>query len=409
MKILHTSDWHLGRLTYGVSRRSDHEAVLEEILEVAKGYKPHLILHSGDLFETSRPSVDEMQMAQESLRRLSEVAPLVIIAGNHDSGPLFDLFAGFLDPKSRLTFIGQPRHPKQGAILEFPGETGEVARLATLPFVHANRVVDALETPLMARTMAYADRVMKMQMAYAQELQRGFQARRHILLFTAHLFVDGSAWSKSERPLHVADTYATRVSSIPTVAYAAFGHIHKPQALPGGICGRYAGSPLALDFGEEGEQKEVVLVEVQPARAARLEMVPLKRGRPLLSMEGTRAELEARAGEVGNVLLRLRVRANEPQLGLAEWANRLFPQATLLEVSEQLVGKAGMALPAVQPDLTLLEDLQGSFAHYLEEYPELSGRSDSLRSLFESTLKGLDGEAEPFLEELERLAAELGV
>ena len=74
MKIFHTSDWHLGRLTYGVSRRPDHEAVLDEICAQAADFRPHLILHSGDLFETPRPGVEDMQLAQDTLRRLAELA-----------------------------------------------------------------------------------------------------------------------------------------------------------------------------------------------------------------------------------------------------------------------------------------------------------------------------------------------
>lgn len=382
MKIFHTSDWHLGRLTYGVPRRRDHEAVLEQIYEQARDFKPHLILHSGDLFETPRPSVEDMQLAQDSLRRLGEIAPVVIIAGNHDSAPLFDFFATLLGEKSRLIFIGQPRHPKKGGILEFAGESGEVARLATLPFVHAHRVIEAVETPAALRTMAYADRVMKLQEAYAQSLRFGFQAKRHILLFTAHLFVDGSSWSRSERPLHVSETYATRVSSIPPVAYAAFGHIHKPQALPGGLPGRYAGSPIPLDFGEVGEEKQSVLIEVKPSQAALVRTVPLTAGRPLLHLQGTRAQLEAQAPGVAEALLKLTVDVEKVEAGLADWACGLFRQATLLDVTERLIGRPQKGEATSGQSEEAERELDQLFTDYLKEYPHPRLAEKELRQTF---------------------------
>ena len=382
MKIFHTSDWHLGRLTYGISRRRDHEAVLDEIYAQVAEVRPHLILHSGDLFETPRPSVEDMQLAQDGLRRLAQVAPVVIIAGNHDSAPLFDFFATLLGENSKLHFVGQPRSPKKGGVVEFPGESGEVARLAMLPFVHAHRVIEALETPAALRTMAYADRVMKLQEAYAQTLRHGFQVRRHINLFVAHLFVDGSAWSRSERPLHVSETYATRVSSIPAVAYAAFGHIHKPQVLPGGIPGRYAGSPFAMDFGEVGEEKHSVFVEVKPAQAAQITTLPLRSGRPLFHLQGERAQIEAQADSIGEALLKITVDVDKVEPGLAEWASALFPRATLLDVSERLRGRARPGAPQPARAEEAERELDQLFGDYLKEHPHPRCPEGELRETF---------------------------
>jgi exonuclease SbcD len=322
-----------------------------------------------------------MQLAQDSLRRLGQLAPVVIIAGNHDSAPLFDFFAALLGEQSRLHFVGQPRLPKKGGVLEFPGDSGEVARLAMLPFVHAHRVIEALETPAALRTMAYADRVMKLQEAYAQTLRHGFQARRHINLFVAHLFVDGSAWSRSERPLHVSETYATRVSSIPPVAYAAFGHIHKPQALPGGIPGRYAGSPIALDFGEVGEEKQSVFVEVKPGQAAQIRTLPLHAGRPLFHLQGDRAQIEAEAPNIGEGLLKITVDTDKIEPGLAEWASALFPRATLLEVGERLRNRVRPSAKAAEK-VEVEKELDLLFGDYLKDNPHPRCAEGELRQTF---------------------------
>lgn len=391
MRIFHCSDWHLGRQTHGVSRRPDHEAVLEEMVAIARDSKPHLVLHSGDLFETSRPAIDDMRLAQEALTRLAEVAPVVCIAGNHDSPALFELFAALLGSKSRVAYVGAVRQPTRGGILEVPGEAGEIARVGLLPFVHANRVVDALEHAPEARTMAYADRLQKIQQAFGEALARDYHPDRHILLFCAHLFVAGATWSRSERPLHVSDTYATRVTNIPDVSYAAFGHIHKPQALPGGVPGRYAGSPIALDFGEEGETKEVVLVEARPGRGARIEPVPLSGGRALVSLRGTCQTLEAH--DVGEALLRLTVETAEPTPGLAEWASRVFSQATILEVNERCSASAVPLADEVTADMEEFEDLSQAFDAYLAEGVPSDQSTETLRTVF--TQVRLDGSQVP--------------
>ncbi len=380
MRIFHTSDWHLGRLTYGQSRRPDQIAAFEQVLEVARDFKPHLVLHSGDLFDASRPGVEEMSLAHCMLRRLGELAPVVVVAGNHDSGALFELFEALLGG-GRLHFVPTIRAPKSGGILEFPGAGSELARVVTMPFLHANRVVDALEVKAECRTMSYADRVAAIQAAYASELERSYDPARTIHLLVAHLHVDGATWSKSERALHVSAHYASRASSLPPVSYAAFGHIHKPQALPGNLPGRYAGSLIQLDFGEEGETKEVVLIEAEPARAARIKTVPVTAGRALCTLEGTVEELERKSESIDQELLRLVVHTPQPTPGLPEWAARVFPRATLLEVGERSLATR-LELVGEDRHGETFEDLQQAFRAYLADHAPDDLDGDQLLSLF---------------------------
>lgn len=379
MRIFHTSDWHLGRLTYGQSRRTDMEAAFEQSLEIARDFKPDLVLHSGDLFDASRPSVDEMRMAHEMLRRLAELAPVVVVAGNHDSGPLFELFEALLG-HGRLHFVPTIRHPRQGGILEFPGPGSEIARVACMPFLHANRVVDALEVKAELRTLSYADRVAAIQQAYARELENGYDPHRHVHLLAAHLHVDGATWSRSERPLHVSSHYASRAGAIPPVSYAAFGHIHKPQQLPANQPGWYVGSLIQLDFGEEGEDKQVLCVEASPGKSARITPAVLSQGRRLRTLEGTPEELERQT--VSNELLRLVVHTPQPTPGLVDWAQRVFPNATLLDLTERCLASKVELVGADPAGQETFEDLEQAFRAYLADNapPDLNG--DALLGLF---------------------------
>lgn len=333
MKLLHTSDWHLGRMTYNRSRADDHDAVLGEIVQLAREQRPDLVLHTGDLFDVPRPAYADIERGLNALQELAAVAPVVVICGNHDSPALFRIFSGLLGTTSAIRFIDRPLHPNDGGILEYPSAAGERIRLAPLPFIHATRLVDAFDSPD-TWNADYADRVQGYEDVLAQGLIAGSDPARDILLFAAHLHVGGASYSGTERQITVSDAYATRAERLPVVSYAAFGHIHKPQRLPGPVPGRYAGSPIQLDFGEEGEQKQVVLVEAAPGRPAHIVEVPLKSGRPLRRVSGTIDEIRALAPSIGSALCLLTVRTGIPVPDLSRQMRELLPDATVLDVFE---------------------------------------------------------------------------
>src|SRR5262245_11895481 len=139
MKVLHVSDWHLGRLTYREPRASDHDVVLAEIVALARAERPDLVCHTGDLFDQRRPSYPDMARGITALQELAAVAPVVVVCGNHDSPRLFEVFAQLLGPDSHIHFVAEPRLPTEGGILRFPAADGTILRLGVLPFVHANR------------------------------------------------------------------------------------------------------------------------------------------------------------------------------------------------------------------------------------------------------------------------------
>ncbi|MRH93532.1 exonuclease subunit SbcD [Nocardia sp. SYP-A9097] len=345
MRVLHTSDWHLGRVLHKEPRAQDHDEVLEEIITIARTDKPHLIVHSGDLFDHATPSHPDQKKALLVLQELEAVAPVVVLRGNHDSASLFRVFATAAGPRSRIHYIDSPRDPKNGGVLRFPGPDDTVLRLAVLPFVHANRHLDMLGDPDRWRS-AYADRIGAMERALADELLRDFDPRRDIAMFTAHLHLNGANLS-SERKAHIADYYATDIAQIPAVSYAAFGHIHKPQPLPGKVTGHYAGSPIQLDFGELGETKSVVLVDVEPGRPAEITLRELSGGRRLRCFHGTLDELRTEAAAIGRDLCQVTIRTPAPDSTLSEQVRAIIPDATVLQVIPDCPGQT---LPIVTPD-----------------------------------------------------------
>jgi exonuclease SbcD len=333
VRLLHTADWHLGRSLIGHPRDEDIRAAIEEIVGIAREERPDLVLHAGDVFDGLRPGYDDLRWGMDALRELAAVAPTVIIAGNHDAPALFSLLDRLLGPDSRLRFVDRARPPDAGGIIELPGPHDEVVRIAPIPFIHANRIVPLLEDPATWMT-SYADRVDRVQQALVGGLVQGYDPSRHVLVLVAHLFVTGAQFSTSERQLTVTDVYATHAERLPQVSYAAYGHIHRPQRLPGAVAGRYAGSVVPLDFGEAGERKEVVIVDAEPGRPARVETRPLSAGRPLRRIEGTLTEIQALAPSVGRSLCTVVVKTETVTPDLSQRVAELLPEAVLLNVQE---------------------------------------------------------------------------
>lgn len=393
MKILHTSDWHIGRTAGGhLDRTEDFRAVLAELIAIARESKPDFVLHTGDLFDGARPAVADMMTGIQALQALAAVAPVIVLAGNHDSPALFRLFNLVANGLSagqdraaagRIRFIDRMRTPEAGGIVDLHSDsTQQRLRLAPLPFVHANRFLEEYRSPDTA-TRDYADHLRRAQEDLHRGLLDGLRIHDDVLVFAAHLYVEGALLSKSEKPIDVADSYLSHAAAIPPVAYAALGHIHRPQVVtrPGFPC-HYAGSLLQLDFGEVGEQKSVVLVEVEPGRAAHPQVLPLTAGRKLRVIEGTLADIAELAPEVGSDIVRVFVDTDTPTPYLGDLVRDLLPQAGIVSVDERcsavrvkILDKSA-ADPAEEPDLTEL------FREYLGSTGTPGARADDVLATF---------------------------
>ncbi len=401
MRLLHISDWHLGATLGRVDRWADHERVLGEQITLARELRPHLVVHTGDLFHYPRPGVQDLRLAMWALEELAAVAPVVVLAGNHDAPALFDIYQRLLrlgrpaaDP-GRVRFVGRVRPPGDGGLLLLPGDIGgdleEEIRLAPLPFVHPNAVLEAFSVPPERWTAHYTDQVHYVEQALGEGLRAGYDGTRQVLLFAAHLYVGGAMFSSSERRLHVSEAYATRVDHVPQVTYAAFGHIHRPQPLPGGLVpGRYAGAPIPIDFGEEGEHKSVVVVEAAPGRPARVEVVPIGGGRPLRRVRGTLQELAGMADDIGQAIVLVTVVTETPTPELADRVRALLPRATVLDIHDDCAASR-VEVVSGPPD-GAEPTLQELFAEFLADSPRPGVHGGQVRGVFDTLLEAAEAE-----------------
>lgn len=350
-RVFHTSDWHLGRQIGRHHRRDgEFDAVLDEIVEIAADFAPDLIVHSGDLFDGPRPSLDDMRRAAQALRRLGAIAPVVVVAGNHDT-PYVLAFLEFVlndmgtreGDQVRVRFATDAR-PDGLLVAEYPTKDGELTlRIGALPYLHPNRFTYDFADPALT-TATYAERMRTVQADVYRRLTAG-RGARDVLVFAAHLFIEGATPSYSERRISLSAEYAAAAGDLPDVAYGALGHIHKPQPVGrAGFPAYYAGSPLQMDFGESGDTKSVVLAEVGPGVNPRIELVPLTSGRRLIRLEGTLEEIVQRAGRVGDAWVKAVVNVEASSAFLPETLARMLPEATIVDIEERRPRVAGRVL-----------------------------------------------------------------
>jgi len=197
-------------------------------------------------------------------------------------------------------------------------------------------------------------------------------------------------------------TYAAESAGLPIVSYSALGHIHKPQQVPGRDA-HYVGSPIQLDYGEAGEAKSSIVVDVLPGRPAEVQRLPLTAGRALLELRGSFEQIEAGASQVDNELLRVVVETEDPILDLADALAELFPHATLVEVDERI---ASRTLKALDPSEADNEAPEPTYQELLELYLHSTVTGDKtvpaaqVQTLFSALYDSLHEEGDPPLDTL---------
>jgi exonuclease SbcD len=327
MRILHTSDWHVGKRLGRWDRMDDHAAAIDQVIGIAGGEEAHLVLHSGDLFDRPLPPVDALRLALDGLIGLAAggTRPVVVVAGNHDSPALFEALAPLLVGFG-VHLVGRIKAPDAGGVLTVATGSGP-AHVACLPFLRAAQTVDFTDRADKWYG-AYADRVRQITEAYAAAVgERAGDSG--VGLLVGHWMVGGVAVRagapRGERELHLGEAYAATGASVPAgMDYVALGHIHAPQPVPGAqVPAEYAGSLLQLDFGEAGEDKRVVIVDAEPNRPAVVRSIPVTAGRRLVQAAGSWEALAARR-DLDDAYLDLAVETDGPAPGLMDQARERF-------------------------------------------------------------------------------------
>ncbi|MBB6449126.1 exonuclease SbcD [Geomicrobium halophilum] len=282
MRILHTADWHLGRTLEGRDRMPEHEAFIDELVEIVDEYDIDAVLIAGDIFDSTNPPANAERLYYESMSRLSDQGnrPIVAIAGNHDQPERLSAALPLVQDQ-QIHLIGLP----QTTSVKVPiTRVNTHLHVAALPYPSESRLkesfsgTDVFSGDDHAYQAEYDARIAHL----FQQLSDGF-TDDNVNMAMSHVFMAGGAASDSERPIEVGGAYTVRPSSIPeNAAYTALGHLHRPQWVKQTKTpARYAGSPLAFSFNETGVTKSVTIIEAHPGEEANITEVPLSSGKNL--------------------------------------------------------------------------------------------------------------------------------
>ncbi|WP_298458810.1 exonuclease SbcCD subunit D [uncultured Cellulomonas sp.] len=308
MRLLHTSDWHLGRTLHGVDLLEHQAAYLDHLVDVVRDRSVDAVLVAGDVYDRAVPPVEAVTLLSDTLARLAELCTVVVTPGNHDSAARLGFGAALLRDgvhlRTRVADVGAPvrLRPRAG------GDGGNGAAAADvlvygLPYLDPDASRRALspdaEQPLARSHEAVMRAAMdRVRADVAARRRPGSPPPRTVVL--AHAFVLGGAASESERDIRVGGVDHVPADVFTGVDYVGLGHLHGPQRVAGppGVVLRYSGSPLAYSFSERHHTKSSVLVDLGPdGVTGEVELVPAPVPRRLSDVTGTLEELLGAGGE----------------------------------------------------------------------------------------------------------------
>ena len=305
MKIIHTSDWHLGQHFMGKTRQAEHQAFLVWLIEQVVEYQVDAVIIAGDIFDTGTPPSYAREMYNEFIGNLHDVgAKLVILGGNHDSVAMLGESKNIL---SRLSTVVIPSVAEvidhQLVVLE--NRNGQpAALLCGIPFIRARDVMqsvagqNAQEKQLTLQEAIHNHYQQLFQLAEAKRLELGSPLP---IIATGHLTTVGASASESVREIYVGSLEAFPTAAFPPADYIALGHIHRPQKVGGLDHIRYSGSPIPLSFDEIGKPKEVLLVEFNEHGLKDITPLLVPCFQPLVTIKGNLTELEIQIAEVAQL------------------------------------------------------------------------------------------------------------
>lgn len=281
MRLIHTSDWHLGQTLHGQDRDHEHAQFLDWLLDQLVARQADALLIAGDVFDTVNPPLKAQERLYDFIVRAHEKRPqldIVMIAGNHDSGGRIELPAPLMKRLNahavgRIGWIADGQLDHDRLLLPLHDASGKVAAWClALPFLRPAEVTGGEAGD---DYLAGIRQVHERLIAAAEAVRQPGQA----LVAMSHAHMAGGAVSEdSERNIVIGNAEALPASLFPeSIAYAALGHLHKPQQVAGQSRIRYSGSPLPLSFAEVNYPHQVLLVEFEGEQLKGVESLPVPR------------------------------------------------------------------------------------------------------------------------------------
>ena len=349
MRILHTSDWHLGRSFGPVSLHDDQVAFCDLFVSLVDEHEADLVVIAGDVFDRAIAPTESIELFRTTLRQLRDLdVKVAVISGNHDGADRLSPYDDLLDGSGVYVRGG---YEGVGRVIALEFDDGPLD-LVLLPFLDPVAAPDDDPDRSADEKLARSVRRTHHDVLAAAIEQARSERRAPRAVAVAHAFVIGGdrpedqpEESDSERVLEVGGHGAVNLSVFDEFSYTALGHLHRPQHV-GREAIRYSGTPIPYSFSED-HQKSVTIVDMDATGAVEIDTIDLEVGRKVYSMTGTMDELLDVTNHPRAVDRFVRATVTDPGLVL-DAKSRLEERYPLI-IEVHLQPSASTTMPAFQP------------------------------------------------------------
>ncbi len=291
MRILHTSDWHLGQHFFGQTRYAEHQAFIDWLLQAVVDHQVDMLLVAGDIFDTGTPPSYARELYHYAMAELSKrKVQCVVLGGNHDSVAMLNESKALLNCLNMTVVPGWLSDPEQHLIACRNRQGEQQAWLCALPYLRPRDLL--ISQAGQSHTEKQSLLMQAIQQHYQQIYQLAEQQADQLpIVGTGHLTTVGARLSESVRDLYIGMLEAFPADAFPDFDYLALGHIHRPQRVANSDFIRYCGSPIPLSFDEAQQQKQVLLVDLHEKGQVDVSELAIPQYRQLVSLNTCLAEL----------------------------------------------------------------------------------------------------------------------
>jgi DNA repair protein SbcD/Mre11 len=399
MKLLHTSDWHLGhRLLNQAERDLEHQVALEWLLGVLDQEKIDILLIAGDIFDNANPPNSALKRYYEFLTAVKKTYcnHIVIIGGNHDSPALLNAPKHLLEQLD-IHVIGcvQWNEMKQNLSQEIVF-IDNFAAIAAVPFLRDRDLRHTFVSDIFSERQAQLQAGIIEHYAQVAELIQKYTDKNIPLIGMGHLFAAGSTLSDSEKSIHVGNLGQISAAAFPNIFnYIALGHLHRPQKVASQNHIRYSGSLIPLSFNEAAYSKQVLIAEFDGRELIEVKSLEVPQARKFVTFRGTWAEVYSQISHYkdeqpawGEVVLLETPNLSHLHAELQQQVK--VPSLDILRVSfeiPQTEENAPIIIPSQQlEELTPLD----IFRHRCQTFQKSPDKITELEILFQSVLDDIN-------------------
>lgn len=326
IRLMHTSDWHLGRKLYDRTRLPEQQSFLDWLIDEINQNEIDLLLLAGDVFDSSVPSAQSTDTFYRFLFRFYEEtsATAIIISGNHDSAIRLTAPRQFLKI-ARIHLVGNVNSENADYLIDYQKGDEKIAIVA-LPYLPEGEILNHV---------SFEEEVDSAR-RYREAIKRIYEnAKAPVpkdcpLVVMGHLFLDGASTTESERTIQIGGSMPVRLDDLPSKAcYAALGHLHRPQKFErNGLLATYSGSPIPMTFKEAEYDKKLFLIDIAADQSITFREKVIPVFRPLVRVQGTFEEIMNTAARQNweNHFIEVELRIDQPEVGMSDQIRGAFAE-----------------------------------------------------------------------------------